>query len=140
MNPRQVLDEFRAVLDGVAARDSQVKYDMEVFASNVPATVTKPDNYLIQASLKAREVVLGERQEKFPLGQATPSNDSNIFRQHGIPAVKCGPSGGKVPPNAEFLLNEGERLSIEELVAAAKIYVALALDICTKTRKEINES
>ncbi len=43
-------------------------------------------------------------------------NDSNIFRQHGIPAIKCGPSGGKVPADAH----------------------ANAIDICSKDRKEIS--
>ena len=70
---------------------------------------------------------------------ASAYNDSNIFRQHGIPALKCGPSGGKVPPEAQGLLDEGERLSIRDLVSAARIYVALVLDMCSKTRSEIKQ-
>lgn len=135
--PREALAALEAVLAKVAADDPQLKYDLEVYASNVPATVTNPENYFVQACLRARELVLGQKQERFPLGMASAYNDSNIFRQHGIPAVKCGPSGGKVPADAQALLDEGERLSIAELVAAAKIYVALALDICTKTRSEM---
>jgi hypothetical protein len=34
------------------------------------------------------------------------------------------------------LLDEGERLSIEELLTAAKMYVAIALDICTDAREK----
>lgn len=132
MNPKEALDEFEAELKKLSASDPQLRYDTEVYASNVPATVTPPDNYLVQTCLRARELVVGQKQEKFPLGQATPSNDSNIFRQHGIPAVKCGPSGGTVPANAQGLLDEGERLSIQELLTAAKMYVAIALDICTE--------
>ncbi|HEY7555489.1 MAG TPA: M20/M25/M40 family metallo-hydrolase [Candidatus Binatia bacterium] len=131
MNPMQALHELEGELRKISASDPQLKYDIEVYASNVPATTTPPDNYLVQTSLRARELVVGQKQERFPLGQANLSNDSNIFRQHGIPAVKCGPAGGTVPANAQGLLDEGERLSIEELVTAAKIYVAIALDICT---------
>ncbi len=139
MNPREALDGLKALLKKVATDDPQTKYEVDVYASNVPATVTAPDNYLIQACLRAREAVIGQKQDRFPLGMASAYNDSNIFRQHGISALKCGPAGGKVPPESQSLLDEGERLSIEELVQAARIYVALALDICTKTRDEIME-
>lgn len=139
MNSREALAEFEAILKEAAAADPQLRYDVEVFACNVPATATSPSSYLIRSCLKARELVLGEKQEMFPLGMASAYNDSNIFRQHGIPALKCGPSGGKVPTEAQGLLDEGERLSIQELVSAAKIYVALVLDICTKSRSEIKQ-
>lgn len=140
MNPREAVDELEAELKKIAADDPQLKYEVEVYASNVPATLTRPDNYLVESSLRAQERVLGKRQEKFPLGQGTAYNDSNIFRWHGIPAVKCGPSGGKVPPEARSLLDEGERLSVEDLVKAAKMYVAVVLDICTKSREEIKSA
>ncbi|MBI4525030.1 MAG: M20/M25/M40 family metallo-hydrolase [Deltaproteobacteria bacterium] len=137
MNPSETIDELAAELKKLAGQDPQLKYDIEVFGSNVPSTSTPSDHYLVQTCLKAQELVLGKKQEKFPLGQGTAYNDTNVFRWHGIPAVKCGPSGGKVPPGAEELQNEGERLSIEDLVSAAKIYVAVALNICTRTRQEI---
>ncbi len=140
MNPREAVDELEAELRKIAADDPQLKYEVEVYAANVPGTFTKPDNYLVQSCLRAQEFVLGKRQEKFPLGQGTAYNDSNIFRQHGIPAVKCGPSGGKVPANLQELLDEGERLSVEDLISAAKMYVAIVLDLCTKTRGEIRST
>jgi acetylornithine deacetylase len=138
MNPSETIAELEAELKRLAAEDSQLKYDVEVYASNVPATYTAPDNPFVQSCLRAQELVLGKKQEKFPLGQGTAYNDSNIFRRHGIPAVKCGPAGGKLTADLKELQNEGERLSVENLVSAAKMYVAIALDICSKTRKEIS--
>jgi acetylornithine deacetylase len=138
MNPTEAVDELASELRRLADHDSQLKYDIEVFGSNVPATSTPADHYFVQACLNAQELVLGKKQQKFPLGQGTAYNDSNVFRWHGIPAVKCGPSGGKLPPGAEELQNEGERLSVQDLVAAAKMYVSIASDICTKTRQEIS--
>ena len=137
MNPMEALHELEAELRNISASDPQLKYEIEIFASNVPSTVTPPDNYLVQSGLRAQELVLGQKQEQFPVGQANLSNDSNIFRQHGVPAIKCGPAGGKIPANVPELADEGERLSIEDLVTATKIYVAIALDISTKTRGEI---
>jgi len=137
MNPMDALHELEAELGKISASDPQLKYEIEVFASNVPSTVTPSDNYLVQSSLRAQELVLGQKQEQFPVGQANLSNDSNIFRQHGVPAIKCGPAGGKIPANTPELADEGERLSIEDLVTATKIYVAIALDISTKARGEI---
>ncbi|MBI3059640.1 MAG: hypothetical protein HYY81_10105 [Deltaproteobacteria bacterium] len=62
MNPREALDELEAVLRRIAAADPQLKYDVEVYASNVPATMTSPENNLIRACLRARELVLGQKQ------------------------------------------------------------------------------
>jgi acetylornithine deacetylase/succinyl-diaminopimelate desuccinylase-like protein len=137
MNPAETINELESELKKAAAEDLQLKYDVEVYASNVPATYTPPDHLLVQSCLNAQELVRGKKQEKFPLGQGTAYNDTNIFRRHGIPAVKCGPAGGKVPANLKELQNEGERLSVDHLVSAAKMYVAIALDLCTRTRKEI---
>lgn len=140
MVPGDALRELNEALREIAAADPQLRYEVEVYASNVPATVISPDHYFVQACLRARTLVVGQRQESFPLGEATPYNDTNIFRQHGIPAVKLGPSGGKVPPDAPWIADEGERLDIENLITAARIYVALALDICTRTREEVKAS
>ncbi len=137
MDPRKAFGEFEAELKRMAGEDPQLKYDLEVFHSNVPATVTPPDNYLIQSALRARELVVGQKQENFPLGQGNASNDGHVFRRHGVPAIKCGPSGGAVPGNAQWLLEEGERVSIDDLVTLSKIYVGVILDICTKTREQI---
>lgn len=137
MNPKESIDELEGELKKLAGEDPQLKYDIEVYASNVPATWTSPDHHFVQACLKAQELVLGKKQERFPLGQGTANNDSNIFRRHGIPAVKWGPSSGKLPHGAGELQDEGERLSLEELVSAAKMYVAITLDLCTKSRREI---
>lgn len=137
MNPREAIDELATELNKLTVQDPQLKYEMEVFGSNVPGTSTPSDHHLVQTCLNAQELVLGKRQGQFPLGQGTAYNDTNIFRRHGIPAVKCGPSGGKLPAGAEELQNEGERLSVEDLLSATKMYVAIALSICSKTRKEI---
>lgn len=138
MHSRQAIDELEAALASIAANDPELKYETEVYCSNVPGTVTSHDHYLIRTCLKARELVLGQKQGKFPPGLAPSTNDSNIFRRLGVPAVTCGPSGGTVPPNAQWLLDEGERLSKEDLLTATKIYVALALDLCTRKKNEVN--
>lgn len=137
MDPGEALDELDDALKTLASNDSQLKYDTEVYCSNVPATVTNADHYLTKTCLKAREFVTGQKQETFPSGLAPSTNDSNIFRRLGVPAVTCGPSGGKVPPDAQSLMEEGERLSKEDLLTATKIYIALILDVCTRKKNEI---
>ena len=137
MDPGEALDELDDALKTLAANDSQLKYDTEVYCSNVPATVTNANHYLTKTCLKAREFVTGQKQETFPSGLAPSTNDSNIFRRLGVPAVTCGPSGGKVPPDAQSLMEEGERLSKEDLLIATKIYIALILDVCTRKKNEI---
>ncbi len=83
--------------------------------------------------------MVGQKQERFPLGQTSPYNDTNVFRWHGVPAIKCGLTGGAVPGNAQWMLDQGERLSTDDLVTLSKMYVAIILDICTKPQEEIEE-
>lgn len=137
MDPKEGLGELEDELRRMAAEDPELKYDLEVFHSNVPATMTPPDNYLVQSALRARELVVGKKQEGFPLQGGSHYNDTNVFRWHGVPAIKCGPTGGAVPADAQWMLDAGERLSIDDLVTLSKMYVAIILDICTKTREEI---
>jgi acetylornithine deacetylase len=136
MHPGGALDELDSALRAIAADDPQLKFDTEVYCSNIPATMTDAGHFLTKACLKARESVTGQKQEIFPSGLAPSTNDSNIFRRLGVPAVTCGPSGGKVPPDAQSLLEEGERLSKDELLTATKIYIGLILDVCTRNKNE----
>ncbi|MBI2848548.1 MAG: M20/M25/M40 family metallo-hydrolase [Chloroflexi bacterium] len=137
MTAQEALGELEAKLREIAADDPQLKYALEVYASNIPGTVTSADHYLIQACLRAREMMIEQKQGRFPSAEASPWTDANIFRQHGIPAVMLGPGGTLEAPGSTKVFEEGQHVGIKDLVTTAKIYVALILDLCTKSRQEL---
>jgi hypothetical protein len=80
---------------------------------------------------------LGLPTRPFGRGEANPSNDSNVFRRHGIPAVKCGPTV-RTEANAQQMTRlHGAHVYREDLVQAARFYVQMAFELCGRRRSEI---
>ncbi len=61
------------------------------------------------------------------------SSDANVLTRHGIVAVNYGPSGGEGKEKRGTMY-------IPNLVKCAKVYALAALDICSKTRKQVRAS
>lgn len=149
LNPKQVasdvLAELKAVLDAEAKKSPPFEYETEVYYSNLPGTETDANSYVVQSMLRAQEQVLGKRQGVYPPWTANPSSDANNFRQMGIPVVSCGPGpDGEARAEeathksaADFRTVEGEYQTIGGLMAAAKMYVTAILDLCTRTREQV---
>ncbi|MBM2831474.1 MAG: hypothetical protein HW414_526 [Dehalococcoidia bacterium] len=148
-NPDQSAAEVLAELDGVlgeeAGKEPHFGYELEVYYTNVPGTVTSAGSYVVQAMLRAQERVLGQRQKAYPSWVANPSSDASTFRQIGIPVVTCGPGpDGEVRSEQatqagarDFRTSEGEYQTIGGLLAATRMYATAILDICTKTREQV---
>jgi acetylornithine deacetylase/succinyl-diaminopimelate desuccinylase-like protein len=56
------------------------------------------------------------------------------FTAYGVPCVAFGP-GGRVHPDARGASMHafGEHVLVDDLVEAARIYLAAALDLCSRT-------
>ena len=96
---------------------------------NDPPTLLDPDDPLVQAALAAHEEVTGEASR--PVIRQ-PAADSTHFNRYGIPCVCYGP-GGRMHPGAvgKGLMHAvGEHVLVEDVVTAAKVYLAAALAIC----------
>ncbi|MYA97069.1 MAG: M20/M25/M40 family metallo-hydrolase, partial [Nitrospinae bacterium] len=99
------------------------------FYVNVPPTLLDPDAPLVQAALRAHEEVTGEATA--PVIRR-PAADSTHFNRYGIPCVCYGP-GGRMHPDAakQGLMHAvGEHVLVEDVVTAARVYLAAALAIC----------
>ena len=66
-------------------------------------------------------------------------SDASHLQAYGIPAVNYGPSGRTIS-GKQWDAEIGEHLSIDDLTSTARIYAALILDICSKTRSELGLS
>lgn len=136
MTTGEALGELDAMLRSLDAKRSTLKYELEVFASNAPSTVTPADSPLVRTALEVMEKRMGLPTRPFGLGEADPSNDTNVFRRHGVPAIKCGPKT-RMEPNADKTLREhGAHVHRDDIVAAVKFYIHMAFELCGRKRGE----
>ena len=85
---------------------------------------------VVEALAAAQETVTGERS---PAIIRRPGADAVHLTAYGVPCVTFGP-GGRMHPDARGagMHAFGEHVLVEDCVTAAKIYLALALDLCSR--------
>jgi acetylornithine deacetylase/succinyl-diaminopimelate desuccinylase-like protein len=125
MAPSEPLDELRALLDELGPKVG-FDYELETYGTNVPSTITAADHPLVRTAIGARERVLGPLPNDTPSRYMSRWNDSNIFRQHGIPTVILGPSTGETVERTPKTYDLGQRVSVAQLTAAVSIYGEIA--------------
>jgi acetylornithine deacetylase/succinyl-diaminopimelate desuccinylase-like protein len=132
--PGQTVDgvkrELRRVLRAFATRRAIPEPKLHVYVSD-PPTVLDEKLPLIQALGAAQKDVTGERPASII---RRPGADAVHLTAYGVPCVCFGP-GGRLHPDARAASSMhafGEHVLIEDCVAAAKVYLALALDLCSR--------
>ena len=112
----QIDDACRAVAD----RHPGVTVDWRPVNGFRPATRVERGETLVHAMTAAVKAATGRRAV---FGGVPGSTDGTILREAlGIPIVTCGPGSRQIPHQAD------EYVEVEELAAAARIYVASALN------------
>ena len=118
-NPVRVQAELEQVL-----KNSQLEGEVDLFMYR-PGHEARNIEPLLESTRLAHREVFGE---DFVLPAATTITsmwrDINPFNEVGIPSLTYGPGGGSG--------GGGNRLTLEELTNSAKVYAAIALDICSK--------
>jgi acetylornithine deacetylase/succinyl-diaminopimelate desuccinylase-like protein len=132
--PGQTVDgikrDLRRVLRGFGERKGIPEPKMHLYVTD-PPTVLDENLPIVQALGKAQKDVTGERP---PSIIRRPGADAVHLSAYGVPCVTFGP-GGRIHPdarNASSMHAFGEHVLVEDCVAAAKIYLALALDLCSR--------
>jgi acetylornithine deacetylase len=132
--PGQTVDgvkrELRQVLRGFAERKGIAEPKLHVYVSDPPVLL---DDKLpiIEALGAAQKDVTGERP---PNIIRRPGADAVHLTAYGVPCVAFGP-GGRMHPdakNASSMHAFGEHVLVEDCVTAARIYLAMALDLCNR--------
>jgi acetylornithine deacetylase/succinyl-diaminopimelate desuccinylase-like protein len=137
MTGGQALAELDRRLRALAADRPSLRYDLDVFGSNLPSTVTPAGSLLCRTAVELMEERLGFPTRPFAPGEANPSNDTNVFRRHGIPAIKCGPTARTEPNGPQMTRLHGPHVYRDDLVQAARFYVQMAFELCGRSRSEI---
>jgi len=139
LSGKQALAELDARLQELGAERSNLKYDLEVYLSNDPSTVTPVDSVLVQTAVAVMEDRLGFPTRPFRPGEGNASNDTNTFRRHGIPAIKCGPNVRTEDNAAEMNRLHGVHVAKEDMVQVARFYLHMACELSGRTRGELND-
>jgi acetylornithine deacetylase len=124
-HPLDIRQEVQKLLDDVASRHG-IKADMEIYVTDEWSEVSQ-DEYVANSIKNAHQQVFAKQPDVVYFSW---SSDANILTRHGIVAVNYGPSGG---PGKE---TRGT-MYIPNLTDCARVYTISALDICSKTRKQV---
>lgn len=131
--PGQTVDsvkrELRAVLRRFSERTGSAEPPISVYVSD-PATVIDETLPVVDALATAQSAVMGERPASII---RRPGADAVHFNVYGVPCVVFGP-GGRMHPSARggAMHALGEHVLIDDVVTAARIYLATALDLCSR--------
>jgi succinyl-diaminopimelate desuccinylase len=140
LHASDALAALDARLRALGVERPTLKYDLEVYASNAPSTQTPADSVLVRTAADVMEQRLGLPTRPFGPGEGDPSNDTNVFRRHGIPAIKCGPKTRLEPNARQMLARNGPHVHRDDVVMAARFYVHMAFELCGRRRAELADA
>lgn len=125
--------EVERLLAMVRAQKPGIEFDTEFFVT-LPPSQDCSTSVVAQRMRAAHQAVMGGAPEE---GVGLFYSDASHLQAYGIPAVNYGPSGRTVTGRENWDPEIGEHLAIEDLTNTAKVYTALILDVCSKTREEL---
>ncbi|MGH8618020.1 MAG: M20 family metallopeptidase [Burkholderiales bacterium] len=125
--------EVERLLDRVRAKRPGLEFDTEFFVTLPPAQDCST-SVIANRMRAAHQSVMGAPPEE---NVGLFYSDASHLQAYGIPAVNYGPSGRTVTGKENWDPDVGEHLSIEDLTNTAKVYAAVILDVCSKTREEL---
>jgi acetylornithine deacetylase len=131
--PGQTVDgvkrDLRRVLRAFAQRTGTTEPALHVYVSD-PPVVLDESLPIIQALSAAQADVTGERPAAII---RRPGADAVHLTAYGVPCVAFGPGGRMHPDTHGASMHAfGEHVLVDDCVAAAKIYLAVALDLCSR--------
>jgi succinyl-diaminopimelate desuccinylase len=118
MSHPALIEQLRAVMASLRVEQPAYRFDLEVIDDR-PATEIAADHPLVTAVAMAHRRVYGAEAA---FGGVPGSTDGTILvRDRGIPVVVYGPGDKRIPHQPD------EFVDLDEVVRAAKVYIAAAL-------------
>ncbi len=120
---------LRAVLRAFAARKGCAEPRLHIYVSD-PPNLVDAGSPIAAALADAQALVTGERP---PPIIRRPGADAVHLTAYGVPCIPFGP-GGRLHPDTKGASMHafGEHVFLADCVAAARIYLAVALDVCRR--------
>jgi acetylornithine deacetylase/succinyl-diaminopimelate desuccinylase-like protein len=122
--------DLRRALRAFAARKAVAEPRLHVYVTDPPVALD-PELPVVQSLAAAQKEITGDSP---PPIIRRPGADSVHLSAYGVPCVAFGP-GGRMHPdarNATSMHAFGEHVLVEDCVTAARIYLAVALDLCSR--------
>lgn len=132
MVPGQAVEDvkrdLRRVLRGFGERTGTPEPALHVYVSD-PPTAVADDLPIVEALRAAQDAVTGDVPD--PIIRR-PGADAVHLTVYGVPCVAFGP-GGRMHPDARAAMHAvGEHVWVDDCVETARIYLATALDLCSR--------
>jgi acetylornithine deacetylase len=130
--PGQTAEGVKRALRAVLNRYTQQSNGAEPIVQyylNDPPTAIDPDLPVVRALKQAHHNVVGRDVD---LVTRRPAADSTHFSRYDIPCAVYGP-GGRLHPDVHGQMHSaGEHIHVDDVVVAARVYLAAALDIANQ--------
>jgi acetylornithine deacetylase len=121
--------ELRRVLRNFSIKSGRPEPELHIYVTD-PPTVLDEDLPFIQALATAQMAISGESPAAII---RRPGADAVHLTAYGVPCVAFGPGGRTHPDTHGAPMHAfGEHVLIEDCVTAARVYLALALDLCNR--------
>jgi acetylornithine deacetylase/succinyl-diaminopimelate desuccinylase-like protein len=122
----EIKRELRGVLRAFADRNGTPEPSLYLYVTDPPTRIDESLPVVVALG-KAQSAEMGERP---PSIIRRPGADAVHFTAYGVPCVVFGP-GGRLHPDARGAMHAlGEHVLIDDVVAASRIYLRVALDLC----------
>jgi acetylornithine deacetylase len=121
---------LRTCLAGFAARTATAEPKMHVYITDPPMLIDE-SLPVVEALGAAQTTLTGDRPASII---RRPGADGVHFTRYDVPCAVFGP-GGRVHPDhqGKGMHAVGEHVAIDDVLTAARIYLATALDLCDRT-------
>jgi acetylornithine deacetylase len=130
--PGQTAEGVKRALRAVLNRYTQQSNGAEPIVQyylNDPPTAIDPDLPVVRALKQAHHNVVGRDTD---LVTRRPAADSTHFSRYDIPCAVYGPGGRLHPDVHRQMHSAGEHIHVDDVVIAARVYLAAALDIANQ--------
>lgn len=121
---------LRQCLAGFAARTGTTEPKMHLYVTDPPMLIDE-GLPVVEALGRAQAALTGERPASII---RRPGADGVHFTRYDVPCAVFGP-GGRVHPDhrGKGMHAVGEHVAIDDVLTAARIYLAIALDLCDRS-------
>lgn len=112
--------ELRDILDGIAGRSADFRYELNVI-THYPLMWVEPDSPVVMAALRGRKSVTGQNDcvASWRFGV-----NGTFMCAAGIPTVGLGPG------NEKWAHTPDEHILVDDLVEACRIWTRIMADVC----------
>jgi acetylornithine deacetylase/succinyl-diaminopimelate desuccinylase-like protein len=125
--------DVQRLLDRVRKKRPEITFDTEFFVTLPPAQDCSK-TVVANAMRAAHKSITNTLPQE---GVGLFYSDASHLQAYGIPAINYGPSGRTISGKENWDPEIGEHLSIADLTETARVYTALVLDICGKSREAL---